>query len=353
MPQAIITLRDVARAAGVSPAAVSLALRGEGTLSAATRAHIHQVAQKLKYRRNVFAASLRTRNPEGSGHGMPLALIIHHTNDGDYPIVSLRRGLREEGTRLGYLMEEVHLQPGEPLRPILRTLYHRGVQGLFIGHTLEASAAPTEDWNRFCVVACNRGTFTPVFHTVRASAFDVVIQAMHILHDRGYRRVGAALFRHEPPILDDTNREAAYLWAQKHWGMDPLEPFLGSHTDQAGYLAWVRKVKPEAVLGFHVGCWYWLQTSGHPALKKIAYCCLHLENNASTLGIAGFYTPDVEIGHAAVVLMDSLIRHHDRGLPREVRESLLKRSLRDGRTLPLAAGRKTPAGRKTRPTTNL
>jgi DNA-binding LacI/PurR family transcriptional regulator len=54
-----IRLADVARGAGVSPATASLALRGTGTIGAATAERVRKVAAELGYRPNHVAASLR------------------------------------------------------------------------------------------------------------------------------------------------------------------------------------------------------------------------------------------------------------------------------------------------------
>lgn len=62
-----ITLQDVARAAGVTPAAVSYALAGKGTLSAATRARILKCATELGYRPNLVARGLVTQQTHTIG----------------------------------------------------------------------------------------------------------------------------------------------------------------------------------------------------------------------------------------------------------------------------------------------
>ncbi len=55
-----ITIRDVARRAGVSITAVSHALNGKGTLSEATRARIVGVAEELGYQADAMARGLRS-----------------------------------------------------------------------------------------------------------------------------------------------------------------------------------------------------------------------------------------------------------------------------------------------------
>ncbi|MGE4428490.1 MAG: LacI family DNA-binding transcriptional regulator [Solirubrobacteraceae bacterium] len=59
-PPRRVTIRDVAAAARVSPATVSLALNGRGTISAATAAEVTAVAQRLGYRPSRAARALRT-----------------------------------------------------------------------------------------------------------------------------------------------------------------------------------------------------------------------------------------------------------------------------------------------------
>ncbi|PZT71395.1 LacI family transcriptional regulator [Streptomyces sp. SW4] len=54
-----MTIKDVARRAGVSITAVSHALNGKGTLSAATRAHIRAVADEMGYEADALARGLR------------------------------------------------------------------------------------------------------------------------------------------------------------------------------------------------------------------------------------------------------------------------------------------------------
>ncbi|MFI7048901.1 LacI family DNA-binding transcriptional regulator [Streptosporangium sandarakinum] len=60
-----LTIEDVARAAGVSITAVSLALNDKGTLSAETRARIKRVAAELDYQADALARGLR-RSPMGT-----------------------------------------------------------------------------------------------------------------------------------------------------------------------------------------------------------------------------------------------------------------------------------------------
>ena len=53
-----VTIKDVARLAGVSPATVSIVLNGKGKVSEETQKKVEEAAQKLGYRPNIVARSL-------------------------------------------------------------------------------------------------------------------------------------------------------------------------------------------------------------------------------------------------------------------------------------------------------
>lgn len=59
-PRRPTTLADIARELGITPAAVSKALRGALDISAETRRRVAEKAQEMNYRVNLTARSLST-----------------------------------------------------------------------------------------------------------------------------------------------------------------------------------------------------------------------------------------------------------------------------------------------------
>lgn len=55
-----VTIRDVARAAGVSVSTVSRVLNNKGTISEETKKRIHEAMEELKYVPNDFARNFAT-----------------------------------------------------------------------------------------------------------------------------------------------------------------------------------------------------------------------------------------------------------------------------------------------------
>jgi LacI family transcriptional regulator len=70
-PQKRATLKEVAKAAGVSLASASYAVNGTGSLGESTRNHILQVAGSLGYRQNLSARAIRTGKTGAIGLILP------------------------------------------------------------------------------------------------------------------------------------------------------------------------------------------------------------------------------------------------------------------------------------------
>jgi DNA-binding LacI/PurR family transcriptional regulator len=89
-----ITIRDVARAAGVSNATVSQVLSGSRPVADETRLRIEQVIAELGYRPNTFARALKTLRSQLVG------VVLPDLTNPFYPI--LVRGAQDELGLNGY-----------------------------------------------------------------------------------------------------------------------------------------------------------------------------------------------------------------------------------------------------------
>jgi DNA-binding LacI/PurR family transcriptional regulator len=63
----MVTIKDVARQAGVSVTSASYALNGTGTISESTRQRVKAAAEALNYHPNAFARSLITHKTHTIG----------------------------------------------------------------------------------------------------------------------------------------------------------------------------------------------------------------------------------------------------------------------------------------------
>jgi LacI family transcriptional regulator, galactose operon repressor len=123
-----VTMKDVARAAGVSQTAVSLTLNNRpGHVSRSMRVQINRVAAEMGYRPNLSARMLRGKSGKTIGIIGTLFTVPIHTS----LVNSITRGLWNEGYQA--ILEESHSNPVEEQRRI-GDLLARGVDGIIFAN---------------------------------------------------------------------------------------------------------------------------------------------------------------------------------------------------------------------------
>jgi LacI family transcriptional regulator len=84
-PEKEITIYDIAKQLNISPATVSRALNDNPSVSVATKKKVNALAERLGYRHNLFASSLRLQKTHTIG------VIVHELNS--YFITSVLAGI--------------------------------------------------------------------------------------------------------------------------------------------------------------------------------------------------------------------------------------------------------------------
>ncbi|HEY0829349.1 MAG TPA: LacI family DNA-binding transcriptional regulator [Bacilli bacterium] len=139
MSAGIITMKDVARMAGVSSATVSLALSGDLRVNEKTRRNVEKVAEKLNYIPNEIGRSLRSRKTE------TIALIIPNTSHHvfSHPYFShLLDGITDVLNRFNYnLLLSTNPTEKDEEAAYEKVLRNRRADGVII------ASAPTKDRN--------------------------------------------------------------------------------------------------------------------------------------------------------------------------------------------------------------
>ena len=136
-PDKEITIYDIADQLGVSPATVSRALSNNPSISISTRKKINSLAEKLGYRHNHFASSLRLQKTHTIG------VILHELNS--YFITSVLAGIEKIVTEAKYNLIIAHSAENPNLEAAnARNLFHKRVDGLIASLSFE-----TEDLTHF------------------------------------------------------------------------------------------------------------------------------------------------------------------------------------------------------------
>lgn len=122
-----LTIRDIAEAAGVSAATVSLVLNGKGDISGVTRAKVLEAVASLNY---VPRASKSTSEPGETLRFLKIAKHGHTVNrDHSVFISDYIDGMSAEATRRNYTLEVVSFE-GQPISSVAESLAGAPISGV-------------------------------------------------------------------------------------------------------------------------------------------------------------------------------------------------------------------------------
>jgi LacI family transcriptional regulator len=223
-----VTLRDVARAAGVSSATASRALAGSSLLSRETLSHVVQVAAALGYRTNVAARALKTRKSRLVG------LTVHNLENASFRVLSSVVQARLQA--LGYqVILSISSDDPDQEREILRALLDYGVDGLITvptsGNAAQLLAMERAGVPVICAVRRAEGTS---LEAVLAADFDGAYAGTQRLLALGHRRVGLIVGLES--TTSGKERLAGYARAMQEAGLsvDPELVHRGPYVPMTG-----------------------------------------------------------------------------------------------------------------------
>jgi LacI family transcriptional regulator len=183
-PRRAVTLRDVARRAGVDVSTASRALSGRRRVTAGVAGRVHDAAESLGFSPNYAARSLRLSRT------MTLGIVFGQlTSPG---LLEFLEGLGSRADEDGYsLMVTVARGGAERYRTLVQRLCERRVDGLFIAAPPELGDAlrGLQQAGTPVVALFRHGPGGDDLPLVTASEEEAVRQALRRLRELGHRRL--------------------------------------------------------------------------------------------------------------------------------------------------------------------
>lgn len=336
-----VTLKSIARKAGMSIATVSMALRGDGKIAKETAARIRALADRLGYSPDPLLASLASRRfrAQKSVEGLPLAVLEFPIFEGS-PVYAkdYRPALFAEARRLGYAPQVHGARDIARHHDFARSLYQRGVHAVIVtGQPPPDFFSSNPVWTRFALAQCGRYHADLPVHAVRPHVTQALTLAFSELRLRGYRRIGFALGRHRRLLEDDLARlgTALVLMDQEIEPEDRIPPYRGQMHDQTAICEWASAQRADAYVGFSDAMWYSLDEKlGIKCPRDAGFAALHISpSSASAPVVSGLDQRRDEIARQTVQLVDQMLRHGELGPMGEPRQILIPSRWIDGSTL--------------------
>jgi len=333
----------IARLAGISPSAVSLALRDSPKISEATKKRVQRISRDQGYkpdaRLNELMARMRlSKSLRGEAclavvslydEPTPWARSVHHTRIYD--------GMAARAGELGYRLEPLWIRaPGMTLRRFRGILDARGIEGLLCFGSPKVDDRFPKELESYAIVTQGMSIQTPL-HRVTGHFFNDVLHALDEVYRLGYRRPGLVISRYEDERSTHAYVGAYLAWCEGKLGTPGILPVL--RVDQVKdepVHSWLRRHHPDVVIFVH----------DHEALGELDACLKrHRIRVSSDLGVAvitqvldgsgfsGLRENQRLIGRWAVELLVMRIMNRDFGFPASPRVEMVESLWVKGKSL--------------------
>jgi LacI family transcriptional regulator len=343
-PEVRPSIRRIAAEVGLSPMAVSLALRDQPGVSSVTRSKIKSVARTLGYQPDAELSRLSALMRKGRSpgfHGTLAFLNLFPERDrGRWEAYyrGLLQGARERAHGLGFNLEEFWMrEPGMTARRMTGILQARGVRGVLMPVMPDDMSFPELDWSRFTCVALTDSVLVPEMLRVvpdNGQAMHVLLEA---LDQRGYRRPAF----HAVPAFDQRTRlmhTSVFLrWIYER-GLDPALLAV-KKFDRKNVAAWLDSVGADVLIAQHADPYASIWAEALPALRECP-AFVSVAWAARFPHAAGVDKRTDHIGRNGVDLLAGAISRGEKGLQKDAPVLHVAGVWREGASCPPAGRRK-------------
>lgn len=189
-PMQRTTLKDLAQAAGVSVAAVSLSLSGKGKISPDVTERIKRLAETMGYTRR------SSMDPENSGKIRKIKYVAILQRE-DFPYLwnfsqPFATCIEEEVERAGYYPLILHIPGWATTRSLYKEILGARVGAVLALHFADAELFRDLERNGIPVIVINNSEYQDKFFSILADEVQGSYDATKILMDLGHTRIGYA-----------------------------------------------------------------------------------------------------------------------------------------------------------------
>ena len=339
-----VTIKDIAKVAGVHFTTVSLALRNHPSIPITTRTKIRAVADRLDYVPNPVFSALTHFHLNGRVRAEPprIAYLVNQSLETGTVLYrhqdAFFEGARQQARMLGYEVELIFVGKGRHDSTSLeKYLKENRLNGIVIAAFEPGCESLSLDWGDYSVVKINSLHHEPLAPMVANDQRQDVRLAFQRMLTLGYRRIGLAV-----GLADEEGTEyrysAGYLIEQSSVPVADrvpqlLFPHQTTRTDASKQMAdWVRQHKIEAVLCNWSITDELLSSAGFRVPDDVACACLCLLDKNKRL--AGVYPNLHMVGARAISLITTMLKSGDRDVPEFASRTYVRSYWQDGETAP-------------------
>ena len=344
--------KDIAKALGITQAAVSMALRGDRSISAEMRKKVRNTAKSMGYHPNAYLTVLMSNIRSGkklTDQGVIGLLIEARSQEDWYGVEAYRifhQGVIQRGLELGFRVESFFMKkPGMSVEKIDQILHTRGIKGIILAPPYHGNRSLNLHWERYAAIGVGFGWEEQELNRVVYDNLQNYILAFNELRRLGYRRIGT--------LLDDTfihgtrhgiKSYTGYLECRNSLAKKDRIPIFASNNPPRGatfseaedriaaakFREWFLKWHPDAVLTLAGNEKRWLDAMQVKIPQDVGLACLAepLDTSFSRIDEKGEV-----VGATALELVAAQIARNEFGPPAHPKVMMIEGRWMDGTTL--------------------
>ena len=346
--------KDIAKALGITQAAVSMALRGDRSISAEMRQKVSKTAKRMGYHSNAYLTVLMSHIRTGkklSDKGVIGLLVEAGSQENWYKVESYRgfhQGVLQRGRELGFRVESFFLrQPGMNPSKIDQILHTRNIKGIILAPPYHGNRSLNLHWERYAAIGVGFGWEEQELNRVVYDSQQNFITAFNALRQMGYRRIGTVLGK---SLIYGTRHGiksyTGYLECQNSIPEEDRLPIFASNDlpggkesseESARFREWFLKWRPDVLLTLVGSEKQWLDEMKLKVPKDVGLACLAQPSDTS---YARIDEKGEVVGATALELVAAQIARNEFGPPSHPKVMMIEGRWVKGSTL-----RKKTAGR--------
>lgn len=315
------TLRTLARELGVSRTTISEALRDSPRVRPETAAKIRAAAEAAGYLRNPLAGAMMSELRRSRGGLFRGVLAVLDLEEPDRPAYAknfhdaLARGVQERATELGFRSDRFivggRTLPAKRLDQILQS---RGIRGVILLPAWRTPSLGPFNWERYAGVYLDYQIDRPALHCVCSDHFQSMMDTLHELQLRGYKRPGIVLLPQHDARLSHRWESAFLGFHERYMPGSTVPPLVTAPLDQKVFLRWYRQHKPDIVLTHILDVKKWMRAAGAEIPRTHGFFCLNLIH-ATEEPCCGLDLAPAAIGALGVEVLIGQLQRNALGAP--------------------------------------
>ncbi len=316
----LVTIKDVAREAGVSMATVSLVMRSSPRIRAETAAKVREAAERLGYTPSPMVSALmaRIRSARPNRDHTTLAVLgwvpPKEPSANSWFSRDVAEGIKARAEKLGFGLQ-YYAASGRTtsLARISQVLRNTGVPAAIIPPLSKGSTTLEFDFTHLSAIAVGYSLREPALHRVCPDQYQGMAHMLEQLTARGYRRIGLCIDRGtDDRVLHKWT--AVQLWHNRYVaGSEAVPPLFGDAFEKPALERWLKRSKPDAVIAPTCSVLRMIRSLGYDVPGDIGFALTnHADRNEPCSGLD--QRPQL-LGEHAVDAVVAQINRNERGVP--------------------------------------